>query len=111
MSTCVPAGDIPLGSLSQAEPSAKELIRRSEEHMSELQSQSNVVCRLLLEKKKNARWDMSPSPGCAFRRPARAPHAGDRRIAAFLPADQRLAVILRVLPSNTCELSATVVIV
>src|SRR2546430_3529854 len=52
MSTCVPAGDIPLGSLSQAEPSAKELIRRSEEHMSELQSQSNIVCRLLLEKKK-----------------------------------------------------------
>src|SRR2546427_4695287 len=26
--------------------------RRSEEHTSELQSQSNVVCRLLLEKKK-----------------------------------------------------------
>src|SRR2546427_7783928 len=32
---------------------------RSEEHTSELQSQSNLVCRLLLEKKKrrqNARW-------------------------------------------------------
>src|SRR5688572_32553344 len=28
-------------------------IRRSEEHTSELQSQSNLVCRLLLEKKKN----------------------------------------------------------
>src|SRR5688572_31556188 len=27
--------------------------RRSEEHMSELQSQSNLVCRLLLAKKKN----------------------------------------------------------
>src|SRR5438270_6410068 len=27
-------------------------IRRSEEHTSELQSQSNLVCRLLLEKKK-----------------------------------------------------------
>src|SRR2546427_5451673 len=27
---------------------------RSEEHTSELQSQSNLVCRLLLEKKKNA---------------------------------------------------------
>src|SRR2546427_3938078 len=26
---------------------------RSEEHTSELQSQSNIVCRLLLEKKKN----------------------------------------------------------
>src|SRR2546427_5072949 len=29
------------------------LRRRSEEHTSELQSQSNLVCRLLLEKKKN----------------------------------------------------------
>src|SRR2546430_8243857 len=28
------------------------LIARSEEHTSELQSQSNLVCRLLLEKKK-----------------------------------------------------------
>src|SRR5205085_9953050 len=28
---------------------------RSEEHTSELQSQSNLVCRLLLEKKKNYR--------------------------------------------------------
>src|SRR5688572_32023961 len=28
---------------------------RSEEHTSELQSQSNLVCRLLLEKKKNKR--------------------------------------------------------
>src|SRR2546430_10200461 len=28
---------------------------RSEEHTSELQSQSNLVCRLLLEKKKSAR--------------------------------------------------------
>src|SRR2546427_4597813 len=29
------------------------LVVRSEEHTSELQSQSNLVCRLLLEKKKN----------------------------------------------------------
>src|SRR2546430_9794462 len=29
-----------------------ELNQRSEEHTSELQSQSNLVCRLLLEKKK-----------------------------------------------------------
>src|SRR2546430_10485233 len=28
-------------------------LMRSEEHTSELQSQSNLVCRLLLEKKKN----------------------------------------------------------
>src|SRR2546427_12422183 len=31
---------------------ASESPRRSEEHTSELQSQSNLVCRLLLEKKK-----------------------------------------------------------
>src|SRR5688572_32318502 len=30
---------------------------RSEEHTSELQSQSNLVCRLLLEKKKNYSYD------------------------------------------------------
>src|SRR2546427_8061133 len=29
-----------------------ERVKRSEEHTSELQSQSNLVCRLLLEKKK-----------------------------------------------------------
>src|SRR2546427_5935665 len=29
------------------------LLERSEEHTSELQSQSNLVCRLLLEKKKS----------------------------------------------------------
>src|SRR2546430_12292546 len=34
------------------------LIERSEEHTSELQSQSNVVCRLLLEKKKTAEQDV-----------------------------------------------------
>src|SRR5437016_10961475 len=30
----------------------QELLRRSEEHTSELQSLTNLVCRLLLEKKK-----------------------------------------------------------
>src|SRR2546430_13607390 len=33
--------------------------KRSEEHTSELQSQSNLVCRLLLEKKKNEQEDMT----------------------------------------------------
>src|SRR2546430_10128075 len=32
---------------------------RSEEHTSELQSQSNLVCRLLLEKKKKKYWSAS----------------------------------------------------
>src|SRR2546427_3076672 len=30
-----------------------DVVERSEEHTSELQSQSNLVCRLLLEKKNN----------------------------------------------------------
>src|SRR5256886_8986897 len=33
---------------------------RSEEHTSELQSQSNLVCRLLLEKKKNSSFSLRP---------------------------------------------------
>src|SRR2546427_3824873 len=33
---------------------------RSEEHTSELQSQSNLVCRLLLEKKKNNKLQLIP---------------------------------------------------
>src|SRR2546430_11564132 len=34
-------------------------VSRSEEHTSELQSQSNLVCRLLLEKKKNKTYASS----------------------------------------------------
>src|SRR5205085_8884857 len=37
---------------------------RSEEHTSELQSQSNLVCRLLLEK-KNGSPEVHPSPATA----------------------------------------------
>src|SRR2546427_5722410 len=36
-------------------PTVSASFWRSEEHTSELQSQSNLVCRLLLEKKKNIR--------------------------------------------------------
>src|SRR5256886_5362238 len=36
--------------------------QRSEEHTSELQSQSNLVCRLLLEKKKTVRLASPPAP-------------------------------------------------
>src|SRR2546430_9260439 len=38
-------------------PSSRSNVpERSEEHTSELQSQSNLVCRLLLEKKKQSAW-------------------------------------------------------
>src|SRR3712207_7605426 len=36
----------------EAAPEEAELLRRSEEHTSELQSRQYLVCRLLLEKKK-----------------------------------------------------------
>src|SRR2546427_7180702 len=43
-----PVGMVPVN--ARLKPS---VCARSEEHTSELQSQSNLVCRLLLEKKKN----------------------------------------------------------
>src|SRR2546427_3306464 len=56
--------DDPTQGLSLPEPPAPDQVRRkrvrkeattrSEEHTSELQSQSNLVCRLLLEKKKTS---------------------------------------------------------
>src|SRR2546430_11842930 len=39
---------------SHAEMCAHDVMIRSEEHTSELQSQSNLVCRLLLETKKKS---------------------------------------------------------
>src|SRR2546426_3799140 len=37
-------------------PAGRPKITRSEEHTSELQSPCNLVCRLLLEKKKERKW-------------------------------------------------------
>src|SRR2546430_13680431 len=50
---------------------------RSEEHTSELQSQSNLVCRLLLEKKK------SPYCSALFSRPAPSPDTAPSTSAAY----------------------------
>src|SRR2546427_4930468 len=47
----------------------KELPSRSEEHTSELQSQSNLVCRLLLEKKKETNQKIDCNSTLASRRP------------------------------------------
>src|SRR2546430_8278305 len=48
---------------SLSEPGlGRSLHVRSEEHTSELQSQSNLVCRLLLEKKKPNRKSAAPEP-------------------------------------------------
>src|SRR2546427_1518457 len=48
---------------------------RSEEHTSELQSQSNLVCRLLLEKKKTRRKKPPPPAADKLRRTVLAPRA------------------------------------
>src|SRR2546428_5244840 len=47
---------------------------RSEEHTSELQSRSDLVCRLLLEKKKN---NLARALGCIARE---IPASSDRRL-------------------------------
>src|SRR4051812_1881569 len=54
----LPAGDLVLytsGSLHRVNPVTRCRLPRSEEHTSELQSHVNLVCRLLLEKKKTKR--------------------------------------------------------
>src|SRR5260370_32089492 len=48
----------------QVESSARGILR-SEEHTSELQSHLNLVCRLLLEKKKTTRRDVTLSSDSA----------------------------------------------
>src|SRR2546430_4064880 len=54
--------------LQQSESNFRSLVR-SEEHTSELQSQSNLVCRLLLEKKKHRdaliRGHVAPTLACS----------------------------------------------
>src|SRR2546430_10804435 len=52
-----------------------EVGHRSEEHTSELQSQSNLVCRLLLEKKKKPSAYKTP---CHRQSPASLPRPSSR---------------------------------
>src|SRR5256886_9257593 len=55
---------------------ANTSVSRSEEHTSELQSQSNIVCRLLLEKKQS-----TPTVTHTQRRQQRVTHSTKRRDA------------------------------
>src|SRR5256886_8910142 len=50
---------------------ARLQMERSEEHTSELQSQSNLVCRLLLEKKNNKRHSSASPQRCGSPNPSR----------------------------------------
>src|SRR2546430_3076548 len=58
-----------LGTLDSLEAERPEDPGRSEEHTSELQSQSNLVCRLLLEKKKgkSSRYCTASLEACCLR--------------------------------------------
>src|SRR5260221_3860961 len=52
-------------------------IMRSEEHTSELQSHSDLVCRLLLEKKKKKRLTTDPPRVTHTRTPEKSTHKRD----------------------------------
>src|SRR2546427_3098422 len=73
---------------------ALPVLARSEEHTSELQSQSNLVCRLLLEKKKNKdhdsrpvkRWSISLRFGGAICEGTRHREPGVHRAGNYMPA-------------------------
>src|SRR3972149_4001614 len=78
---------------------------RSEEHTSELQSQSNLVCRLLLEKTKTRRPARSRTSAAALRAawvraPARRPSLPPRQLyidrIVFWSRDHRLLFFLMI---------------
>src|SRR5256886_12315701 len=65
MGAAAPAKVFSVDQGSLTEPQANQ---RSEEHTSELQSQSNLVCRLLLEKNKIYRYCAAIETGCRWSR-------------------------------------------
>src|SRR2546421_2832090 len=65
-------------------------VRRSEEHTSELQSRSDLVCRLLLEKKKKSQHNRSMSPSTCATPPA--PRTGARCGTADCPVGSTTTV-------------------
>src|SRR2546430_11259555 len=56
----VPAPDLRMAQQGKQSVRPAQPLQRSEEHTSELQSQSNLVCRLLLEKKKKSMSSAAP---------------------------------------------------
>src|SRR5688572_31009763 len=56
---------------SSGEGNVPVISRRSEEHTSELQSQSNLVCRLLLEKKKKKETRQNNTTNCSAEKNSR----------------------------------------
>src|SRR2546427_1065944 len=84
---------------------------RSEEHTSELQSQSNLVCRLLLEKKKKREniqeqlivrtWRVYPLPRELPR--ARSHHANEQEVARVRRVAPAVNVVLTPQPRRACR--------
>src|SRR2546429_1089056 len=83
----------------------RSFITRSEEHTSELQSRLHLVCRLLLEKKKNSLAD--PSRVHPFKRYARVWHPGPNSQYTFCCARRtyRTAVLIPLLLSRDTDAS------
>src|SRR5437016_7708378 len=74
--SCVAGGAIPLGHVSGEGPAGGVVVlglavggTRSEEHTSELQTLTNLVCRLLLEKKKQVRPHDTHTPRIRVKMP------------------------------------------
>src|SRR2546426_6157916 len=67
---------VPVGAAQEAVPLGENLQHRSEEHTSELQSPCNLVCRLLLEKKKKNEARGRPRQHATYAG-ARAPNPTD----------------------------------
>src|SRR2546427_1478598 len=70
--TCASQGRAPQPREEMTMAAAAHWVERSEEHTSELQSQSNLVCRLLLEKKNRQARVTLPRARITVRRPAPA---------------------------------------
>src|SRR5256885_8212214 len=91
--SCPPAGSPPWACAPSGAPIPKPLSPpcRSEEHTSELQSPCNLVCRLLLEKKKQERIGrrVPPARQVATRRDERAVREGVTRWAVGQVRDER----------------------
>src|SRR3989475_4720338 len=68
---------------------------RSEEHTSELQSQSNLVCRLLLEKKKKARATTKPPTRPARKASSKPPQAATTWTGSWDPTYVQLMALWR----------------
>src|SRR2546430_3174182 len=90
---------IPIDDRVSERPNNFPTVSRSEEHTSELQSQSNLVCRLLLEKKKPS---SHPSTPTATQPPRPTAHCGSVSTSSTAQQRQKADCIKPLLrPSTT----------